>query len=51
MIVVDSNVLAYLYVPGEHTPAAEALLDAASAPADAAAGPERPATKPPHQPR
>ncbi|GAP38991.1 type II toxin-antitoxin system VapC family toxin [Piscinibacter sakaiensis] len=26
MIVVDSNVLAYLYLPGEHTPAAEALL-------------------------
>jgi predicted nucleic acid-binding protein len=27
MIVVDSNVLAYLYLPGEHTVAAEALLD------------------------
>ncbi len=27
MIVVDSNVLAYLYLPGEHTPAAEALLE------------------------
>jgi predicted nucleic acid-binding protein len=26
MIVVDSNVLAYLYLPGEFTPAAEALL-------------------------
>ena len=26
MIVVDSNVLAYLYLPGEHTGAAEALL-------------------------
>jgi predicted nucleic acid-binding protein len=26
MIVVDSNVLAYLYVPGEFTEAAEALL-------------------------
>lgn len=26
MIVVDSNVLAYLYLPGEHTAAAEALL-------------------------
>lgn len=26
MIVVDSNVLAYLYLPGEHTDAAEALL-------------------------
>ena len=26
MIVVDSNVLAYLYLPSEHTPAAEALL-------------------------
>lgn len=26
MIVVDSNVLAYLYLPGEHTSAAEALL-------------------------
>lgn len=26
MIVVDSNVLAYLYLPGEHTVAAEALL-------------------------
>ena len=27
MIVVDSNVLAYLYLPGEHTLAAEALLE------------------------
>ena len=27
MIVVDSNVLAYLYLPGEHTRAAEALLE------------------------
>ena len=27
MIVVDSNVLAYLYLPGEHTPAAEALFE------------------------
>ncbi len=26
MIVVDSNVLAYLYLPGEHTAAAEKLL-------------------------
>ena len=26
MIVVDSNVLAYLYLPGEHSAAAEALL-------------------------
>ena len=26
MIVVDSNVLAYLYLPGEHTTAAEQLL-------------------------
>ena len=26
MIVVDTNVLAYLYLPGEHTQAAEALL-------------------------
>ncbi len=27
MIVVDSNVLAYLYLPGEYTLAAEALLE------------------------
>lgn len=27
MIVVDTNVLAYLYLPGEHTAAAEALLE------------------------
>lgn len=27
MIVVDSNVLAYLYLTGEHTQAAEALLE------------------------
>lgn len=27
MIVVDTNVLAYLYLPGEYTPAAEALLE------------------------
>lgn len=27
MIVVDSNVLASLYLPGEHTAAAEALLE------------------------
>ena len=27
MIVVDSNVLAYLYLPGDHTASAEALLD------------------------
>ena len=27
MIVVDSNVVAYLYLPGEYTVAAEALLD------------------------
>ena len=27
MIVVDSNVLAYLYLPSEHTPRAEALLE------------------------
>ena len=26
MIVVDTNVLAYLYLPSEHTPAVEALL-------------------------
>ncbi len=28
MIVVDSNVVAYIYLPGEHTPVAEALLEA-----------------------
>lgn len=28
MIVVDTNVLAYLYLPGAHTSAAEALLQA-----------------------
>ena len=27
MIVVDTNVLAYLYLPGEHTASAEALLE------------------------
>lgn len=27
MIVVDSTVIAYLYLPGEHTAAAEALLE------------------------
>lgn len=27
MIVVDSNVVAYLYLPGEHTDSAEALLN------------------------
>jgi len=27
MIVVDSNVLAYLYLPGEYTSVAEALLE------------------------
>jgi predicted nucleic acid-binding protein len=27
LIVVDSNVLAYLYLPGEYTPAAESLFD------------------------
>lgn len=27
MIVVDTNVLAYLYLPGEHTAAAERLLE------------------------
>lgn len=27
MIVVDSNVLVYLFLPSEHTPAAEALLE------------------------
>jgi predicted nucleic acid-binding protein len=27
VIVVDSNVVAYLYLPGEHTSAAEALLE------------------------
>jgi predicted nucleic acid-binding protein len=27
MIVVDSNVVAYLYLPGEHTEKAEALLE------------------------
>lgn len=30
MIVVDTNVLAYLYLPGEYTPAAEALLESDS---------------------
>lgn len=30
MIVVDSNVLAYLYLPGEYTAAAEALLEEGS---------------------
>lgn len=28
MIVVDSNILAYLYLPGDYTPVAEALLQA-----------------------
>lgn len=27
MIVVDTNIVAYLYLPGEHTPAAESLLE------------------------
>ena len=27
MIVVDTNVLAYLYLPGEHSAIAEALLE------------------------
>lgn len=27
MIVVDSNVVAYLYLPGDHTPKVEALLE------------------------
>jgi hypothetical protein len=27
VIVVDSNVVAYLYLPGEHTAKAEALLE------------------------
>ncbi|MEN9805867.1 MAG: hypothetical protein RL756_375, partial [Pseudomonadota bacterium] len=27
MIVADSNVVAYLYLPGEHTAAAERLLE------------------------
>ena len=27
MIVVDSNVIAYLYLPGEYTSAAEALIE------------------------
>ena len=27
MIVVDSSVVAYLYLPGEYTETAEALLD------------------------
>ena len=31
MIVVDSNVIAYLYLPGEYTAAAEALLEQDSA--------------------
>ena len=30
MIVVDTNVLAYLYLPGEYTAAAEALLEQGS---------------------
>lgn len=30
MIVVDTNVLAYLYLPGEYTAAAEALLEEGS---------------------
>ncbi|WP_458069831.1 type II toxin-antitoxin system VapC family toxin [Rhodanobacter sp. BL-MT-08] len=30
MIVVDSNVLAYLYLPGEHSAAADALLESDS---------------------
>lgn len=31
MIVVDTNVVAYLYLPGEHTVAAESLLERDSA--------------------
>lgn len=31
MIVVDTNILAYLYLPGEFTPAAESLLERDSA--------------------
>lgn len=27
MIVVDTNIIAYLYLPGEYTPSAEALLE------------------------
>lgn len=30
MIVVDSNVLAYLYLPGEFTAAAETLMERAN---------------------
>ncbi len=35
MIVVDSNILAYLYLPGAHTAAAEALLQTGAAPTPA----------------